>query len=95
MKSYAKVCNSIYISPKTEAKRQITNFFLHSQRERGAEAGDWLAITADSFSLRQVGRETERERDSWRHKAIGNLVLAMPAGHLKQIAIRSMPTRSP
>lgn len=92
MKSYAKVCNSIYISPKTEAKRQITNFFLHSQGGKGT--GDWLAITADSFSLRQVGRETEteRERDSWRHKAIGNLVLA---GHLKQIAIRFMPTRSP
>lgn len=51
MKSYAKVCNSIYIF-KTKAKRQITNFFGPTE------------IIADSFTLFQVphdrGAENER-----------------------------------
>lgn len=58
------ICQSfqfnLYFAKNGSQKTNYQLFFAQPGDRRG---GDWLAITADSFSLRQVGKETQRERE--------------------------------
>lgn len=69
-KQYEIICQSLqfnlYFAKNGSQKTNYQLFFAQPGDRRG---GDWLAIKADSFSLRQVGRETER---AWERETVGD-----------------------
>lgn len=67
-KQYEIICQSfqfnLYFAKNGSQKTNYQLFFTQPEGKGGWRGGDWLAITADSFSLRQVGRETEKEKET-------------------------------
>lgn len=59
---YEIICQSLqfnlYFAKNGSQKTNYQLFFAQPEGKE-ARAGDYLAITADSFSLRQVGKERE------------------------------------